>query len=183
MRTVAPDDVAASAAFAASVRSIEKATDLLSRSMSAFDRRETSSAVAGDGRRGHRIRDARVASDAADRVLELEATNRELTETIETLRGEYVDDDGEGVGARALALAVDGALAYLHPFGGALIVGFVFLALAVAVIDIIDIVDHRNLETVSGDEGPMGSFVRRGIVAWLPFTFGASEDSPELVPT
>ena len=182
MRTVAPDDVAASAAFAASVRSIEKATDLLSRSMSAFDRRETSSAVAGDGRRG-RLRDARVASDAADRVLELEATNRELTETIETLRGEHGDDDGEGVGARALALAVDGALAYLHPFGGALIVGFVFLALAVAVIDILDIVDHRNLDTVSGDEGPMGSFVRRGIVAWLPFTFGASEDSPELVPT
>ena len=179
-RTVVTDDGAVSAAFAASVRSIERAMDLLSRSMSAFDRRETANAVAGDGRRG-RLRDSRVASDAADRVAELEASNRELIETIETLRGERGDDDGEGV--RALALAVDGALAYLHPFGGALIVSFVFLALAVAVIDILDIVDHRNIETVSRDEGPMGSFVRRGIVAWFPFTFGASDDSPELVPT
>lgn len=158
-KTVAPDDAAKSAtALAVSVRSLQNATDVLSRSVSMF-RRDGS--VAGDGDGGTR-----------ERVIELEAT-------IESLRKEWVD--GEKVGA--LELAMDHAVEYLIPVGGVLIVGFTCFALAVAVIDILDIVDHGNIETVSGDDGRMRTFLRRVLVGRLPFTFGASEDPPELVPT
>ena len=106
------------------------------------------------------------------RVVELEAT-------IESLRREWVD--GEKVGA--LELAMDHAVEYLIPVGSVLIVGFTCFALAVAVIDILDIFDHGNIEMVSGDEGRMRKFLRRVLVGRLTFTFGASEDPPELVPT
>ena len=83
----------------------------------------------------------------------------------------------------ALELAMDHAVEYLIPVGSVLIVGFTCFALAVAVIDILDIFDHGNIEMVSGDEGRMRKFLRRVLVGRLTFTFGASEDPPELVPT
>ena len=136
----------------------QNATDVLSRSVSMF-RRDGS--VAGDGDGGTR-----------ERIVELEAT-------IESLRREWVD--GEKVGA--LELAMDHAVEYLIPVGGVLIVGFTCFALAVAVIGLSTSSIHGNIETVSGDDGRMRTFLRRVLVGRLPFTFGASEDPPELVPT